>query len=198
MLAIHLHHVYSSANAHFLPPSPQIEPERLSPTSIVAIGARTAPPPPCPFKLERLPSASTMSIRAQTLISHFHHVHSSLNARLHLSSSARHHLHRVYSSANARFPPPSPQIEPERSSPTSVVSIGAQMPPPPPCPFKLKRSPSASTMSIRAQTLVSHLHRVYASPNARHPSQPHPFERNRSFPVFLPLSYLFLRFLDRF
>ena len=229
MLAIHLHHVYSSANAHFLPPSPQIEPERLSPTSVVAIGARTTPPPPCPFELERSPS-STMSIRAQTLVSHFHRVHSSPNACLHLSSSARHHLHRVYSSANTHFPPPSPQIEPERSSPTSVVSIGAQTPPPPPCPFKLKCSPSASTMSIRAQTLVSHLHRlecspststmsiraqtlvshlhrlerspststrsiraqtlvshlhcVYSSPNARHPSQPLPFERNHSFPVF--------------
>ena len=147
-LAIHLHHVYSSANARFLPPSPQIEPERLSPTSVVAIGARTTPPPLCPFELERLPSASTMSIRAQTLVSHFHRVHSSPNARLHLSSSACHHLHHVYSGANACFPPPSPQIEPERSSPTSVMSIGAQTPPPPPCPFKLKRSPSASTMSI--------------------------------------------------
>ena len=187
--------------------SPQIEPECLSPTSVVAIGARTAPPPPCPFELECSPSASTMSIRAQTLVSHFHHVHSSPNTCLHLSLSACHHLHRVYSSANTRFPPPSPQIEPKRSSPTSVVSIGAQTPPPPLCPFKLKRSPSASTMSIRAQTLishlhrlkrspsastmsiraqtlVSHLHRVYSSPNAHHPSQPLPFERNHSFPVF--------------
>ena len=157
--------------------------------------------------LEHSPSASTMSIRAQMLVSHLHRVHSSLNAHLHLSSSARHHLHHVYSSANARFPPPSPQIEPKRSSPTSVMSIGAQMPPPPPCPFKLKCSPSASTMSIRAQTLVSHLHRlecspststmsiraqtlvshlhhVYSSPNTRHPSQPLPFKCNRSFPVF--------------
>ena len=179
----------------------------MSPTSVVAIGARTAPPPLCPFELERSPSASTMSIRAQTLVSHFHRVHLSPNACLHLSLSAHHHLHRVYSSANARFPPPSPQIEPECSSPTSVVSIGAQTPPPPPCPFKLKRSPSASTMSIRVQTLVSHLHRlerlpsastmsiraqmlvshlhhVYSSLNTRHPSQPLPFERNRSFPVF--------------
>ena len=169
MLAICLHHVYLSANIHL-------------------------PLPPCPFKPER---------------------------RLHLSSSARHHLHHVYSGTNTRFPPPSPQIEPKCSSPTSVVSIGAQTPPPPPCPFKLKHSPSASTMSIqaqilishlhqlerlpsastmsiRAQTLVSHLHRVYSSLNTHHPSQPLPFERNRSFPVFLLPSYLFLHFLDRF
>ena len=156
-LAIHLHHVYSSTNAHFLPPSPQIKPEPLSPTSVVAIGAPTAPPPPCPFELECSPSASTMSIRVQTLVSHFHRVHSSPNARLHLSSSARHH--HVYSSANTCFPPPSPQIEPERSSPTSVMSIGAQTPP-------------TSTVSIQAQTLAICLHHVYSSANAHLPPPP--------------------------
>ena len=132
----HLHHVYSSTNARLPPPSPQIEPEC------------SLPPPSCPFEPARSPSTFTMSIQVQTLISHFHCVHSSLNAHLHLSLSARHHLHHVYSSANTHFPPPSPQIKPKCSSPTSVVSIGAQTPPPPPCPFKLERSPSASTMSI--------------------------------------------------
>ena len=217
----HLHHVYSSTNACFLPPSPQIEPEHLSPTSVMAIGAQTAPPPPCPFELERLPSASTMSIRAQTLISHFHCVHLSPNAHLHLSLSTHHHLHRVYSGTNTRFPPPSPQIKPECSSPISVVSIGAQTPPPPPCPFKLKHSPSASTMSIRAQMLishlhwlerlpsastmsiraqmlVSHLHHVYSSPNARHPSQPLPFKHNHLFPVFFTTIISFSPFFGSF
>ena len=112
-------------------------------------------------------------------------------------------LHHVYSSANACLPLPPCPFEPERPSPLELE----RSPSPPPCLLKrkcsfptsitsnrartlvshlhwLECSPSTSTMSIRAQMLVSHLHRVYSSPNARHPSQPLPFEHNRSFPVF--------------
>ena len=96
----------------------------------------------------------------------------------------RSHLHHVHSSPHARHPPPPCLLERKRSFPTSITSNQAQT-----LVSHLHRghwSPnrSTSTMSIRAQTLVSHLHRVYLSPNARHPSQPLPFKRNHSFPVF--------------
>ena len=147
------------------------------------------PLPPCPVKPERSFPTSIMSIRARALVSRLHCLKSSPNAHS--------HLHHVHSSPHARHPPP-------------------------PCPLERKRSFPTSIASNRARTLVSHLRRVHSSPHARHPPPPCLLECKRSFPTsiasnrartliittsiraqllvscFLPPSYLFLRFLDRF
>ena len=118
-------------------PTTSIQPRSCQPCSLEP-NARL-PPPMCQSKPERSSSTSTTFERNRS------------SPASTLSSQARtliSHLHHVHSSPGARLPPPSPQIEPECSLP------------PPPCPFEPARSPSTSTVSTRAQTLVSHLHRL--------------------------------------
>ena len=110
-------------------------------------------PPPFLFEPECSPSASTISIRAQMLVCH---------------------LYRIHSTPNARRPPSPCTFKPECLSSTSTMSIRAfdTRLPPPLSPFKPECSSSTSNMFIRAQTLVSHLQRVYSSLNARCPPPP--------------------------
>ena len=132
---------------------------------LLPLAARMLPPPPCPFEPARSPSTSTMSTRAQMLVSYLHHLKSSLNARLPPLSCPlepkRPHLHHVHSSSNARHLPPPCLFERKCLSPTSTGSNARH--PLPPCLFKRKCSSPTSTVSIRAQTLVIHLNHFHSS-----------------------------------
>ena len=139
-LISHLHPLKSSPNAHF-------PPYRVRSRTIARL-----PLPTCRFEPERSLPASTVSNRAQSLISHLR--------RLKTLAS---HPHHVNSSRNARLLPPPCQFGPNRSSTTPTGSIRAQSlvshlhhvlsssiarVPPPPCQFEPYRSSPASTASL--------------------------------------------------
>ena len=86
-------------------------------------------------------------------------------------------LYHVYSSTNARLPPPTYPSKPKCSSASnmSIQAFDTHLPPPL-SPFKSKCSLSASTMSIQAGTLVSHLCCHHLSLNTHHLPPPCLFE----------------------
>ena len=148
-------HVFSSPGAHH-PPQPDAH----------------LPPPPCQFEPDHLCSTSTMRSRAQSLISHPHHI--SL-------------------STTACVPPPPHALEPHRSSPTPTMSVRAGTLSS--CLHHINLCPTAHLpppSSIQVPPLVSHLHHVLSSliahllpppaPQAQSPAslQPHPFKPNHS------------------
>ena len=117
------------------------------------------------------------------------------------------HLHCVNSSSFACPPPLSSQFERNRSStlhhvirvqtlvshPNQVLlSVTHHLPPTPrhfacvplsPCPLEPDRSSPTPTVSIRAQLLVCHLHRVLSGPIACLPLPPCQFGHNCSSPT---------------
>ena len=117
-----------------------------------------------------------MSSQARSLVSHPHHVNSSQNARL-LRQSCQFEpdrssaTHCVNSSWNARLLPPPCQFEPDRSSATPTRQ------------FEHNHSCPTPTMSIRAGTLVSHLHLVNLSTTAHVTPPPCPLKPGRSCPT---------------
>ena len=95
---------------------------------------RSSPASTRPFRARPLVSHPTMSIRAQLLVSHLHHVLPSPIADL--------PPNRVHLSATVRVPPPPGPFELDRSSPTQPYQLE------PHC------SSPAATVSFRAQSLV--------------------------------------------
>ena len=103
----------------------------------------------------------------------------------------------VFSSPNAHFLPNLCLFECNHSSPASIDSNRARMLTfrlrrvyssviaclPPPSQFESERLFPISTMLIEARSLVSHLHRLKVSPNARFPLLLCPFECNCSSPA---------------
>ena len=142
----HLHHVVSSPIARLLPP-------------------------PSPFEPNRSPHIPTMSFRARPLVSHPHRVNSSATARVSpsirtlrarllvsdptVSIRARplvSRLHQALSSPAASLPPNRVNSSATARVPPSTRSLRARL------------LVSDSTVSIRAQPLVSRLHQAFSSP----------------------------------
>ena len=136
-----------SATVHLpLPPDPS-EPRCLPPTPKCVNSSTTAhaPPPPrppkpdrssltqpCPFGPDWLSPTPTLSIQAQLLVYHFHHVLSSLIACLPLPPCQFRHnhscptLHHIFSSPIACLPLPPHQFEFNHLCPTLTISIQAR------------------------------------------------------------------------
>ena len=148
----HLHHVVSSPIARLLPP-------------------------PSPFEPNRSPHIPTMSFRARPLVSHPHRVNSSATARVSpsirtlrarllvsdptVSIRARplvSRLHQALSSPAASLPPNRVNSSATARVPPSTRSLRARL------------LVSDSTVSIRAQPLVSRLHQAFSSPATCLPS----------------------------
>lgn len=89
-------------------------------------------------------------------------------------------LDQFFSTTSAHFPPGPSSSEHERSSPTSAMSIRGpdRSSVPQPCSFERKRSFSTTTVSTRAQPLVTtstdlfRLDRVHSSAGTHFPSRP--------------------------
>ena len=87
------------------------------------------------------------------------------------------HVYHVYSSTNAHLPPPAYPSKPKCSSASNIsIQVFDTHLPSPLSPFKPKCSLSASTMSIQASTLVSHLCCHHLSLNTHHLPPPCLFE----------------------
>ena len=146
------------------------------------------PPPPRALEPDRSSPTPTMSVRAGTLGSCLHHVN--------LCPTARLPPPRINSSATACVPPPPCPLEPDRSSPASTSSSSPIAPLTPTTAFRARPLFSHPTVSIQAQSPVSHLHHVLSSPTAlltpnrvnssliaRVPPPPCPVEPDSSSPI---------------